>query len=313
MSHRLSVEEPNFFESDLLSTIAVSIKRKGEGSKMAPPTRDIARRPKAKVGKRAPAKVNATDTSFKIASVAVSAQGQSLDKNAGGAKRPRRSADSGAATQTELASSRGNALSTLQQSLRHHAPAVRSSGLRGIRDAVHSLSSLETSLGVSTLEANLPSLLPNTCRCWLDEDDDVRSLAINLFGDVLNNLKSSFEHADLTCLAPFVPILCAYASSALNSLDRSVRKDGAVIVGMLASSDPFPSYSSLPFSSMKEGGISSMAVEMGKHVDGAFHVSLSLCTTSKIIPRDPQYCSRLLSIHSKLGKIVVIHFLWGSR
>ena len=37
---------------------------------MAAPTRDFAKRPKAKVGKRAPSKVNATDTAFKTARVA---------------------------------------------------------------------------------------------------------------------------------------------------------------------------------------------------------------------------------------------------
>mmetsp|Transcript_21091 Transcript_21091/g.38139 ORF Transcript_21091/g.38139 Transcript_21091/m.38139 type:complete len:1184 (-) Transcript_21091:33-3584(-) len=236
---------------------------------MAPPTRDFAKRPKAKVGKRAPAKINSTDTAFKTASVAVRPQAHILDKNknAISAKQLQGKDASSAAARMELASSQGNALSTLQASMRHHAPAVRASGLKGVRDAVQSLSSLEVTLGTYILEANLPSLLPNMCRCWLDEDDDVRGLAVNLFGDIIKNLKSSSEQADLKCLAPFVPFLCAYASSALNSLDRSIRKDGALIVGMLSSSEPSPSFSSLTSSSGKEGGLSAMAVEMGKHVD----------------------------------------------
>ncbi|KAL7541907.1 hypothetical protein ACHAXR_011355 [Thalassiosira sp. AJA248-18] len=224
---------------------------------MAPPTRDFKKRPKAKVGKRAPAKINATDTSFKTASVAVT-------KQTLGKEDVSSSSAAAAAARMELASSQGNALSTLQASLRHHAPAVRASGLKGIRDAVQSLSSLEATLGTSILEANLPSLLPNMCRCWLDEDDDVRSLAVNLFGDVLKNLSSSSQQSDLKCLSPFVPFLCAYASSALNSLDRSIRKDGALVVGMLASSDSSPSFSSLTSS---EKDSSAMAVEMGRHVD----------------------------------------------
>lgn len=234
---------------------------------MAPPTRDFAKRPKAKVGKRAPAKINSTDTSFKTTSVGVRSQGKSLDKNKNATGKQLQGAESSAAARMELASSRGNALSTLQASLRHHAPAVRASGLRGIRDAVQSLSSLEVTLGISILEANLPSLLPNMCRCWLDEDDDARRLAVCLFGDILKNIKSSSEQADLKCLAPFVPFLCAYASSALNSLDRSVRKDGALLVGMLASSDPSPSFSTLSSITEGEGGNSAMAAEMGKHVD----------------------------------------------
>ena len=241
-----------------------------------PPTRDFAKRPKAKVGKRAPSKINATDTSFKTASVAVRSQGQSLDKN----KVTTTATDAGSSTSlaalTELASSRGNALSTLQLSLRHHAPAVRASGLKGIRDAVQSLSTIgDAALGTSILEANLPSLVPNMCRCWLDEDDDVRSLAIHLFGDVLNNLTSSLneQSSDLKCLVPFVPFLCAYASSALNSLDRDIRKDGALIVGMLSSSQSSLSFSSLSSSDDdREGGtmfaaLSAMSIEVGKHVD----------------------------------------------
>ena len=239
---------------------------------MAPPTRDFAKRPKAKVGKRAPNRMNATDTSFKTASVAVRSQGKSLDKNKATKDGSSSSTTANsAAARMELASSRGNALSTLQMSLRHHAPAVRASGLKGIRDSVQSLSSLEdTTLGTSILEANLPSLLPNMCRCWLDEDDDVRSLAIQLFGDVLKNLRESYEQSDLKCLVPFVPFLCAYASSALNSLDRDIRKDGALIVGMMASSDSILSFASLSSSDSdgeKETKLSAMSIEMGKHVD----------------------------------------------
>ena len=177
---------------------------------MAPPAKDFKKRPKAKVGKRAPAKINATDTSFKTANVAVRSQDQSLEKNkysTNPSSQGKDAALAAAAVRMELVSSRGNALSTLQASLRHHAPAVRASGLKGIRDAVQSLSSLGAALGPSILEANLPSLLPNMCRCWLDEDDDARGLAINLFGDIITNLSSSSEQSDLGCLAPFVPFL----------------------------------------------------------------------------------------------------------
>ena len=239
-----------------------------------PPTRDFAKRPKAKVGKKAPKKINATDTSFKTASVAVKSQGQGLDKNKViGKDGQQTSSLTSAASRLELASSRGNTLSTLQLSLRHHAPAVRASGLKGIRDAVQSLSALDDSaLGISILEANLPTLLPNMCRCWLDEDDDARGLAINLFGDILKNLcggTSSSEQSDLKSLSPFVPFLCAYASSALNSLDRDIRKDGAKIVGMLSSSKPILSFSLLSTNSEDEGGagLSAMSIEMGSHVD----------------------------------------------
>jgi len=238
-----------------------------------PPTRDFAKRPKAKVGKKAPKKINATDTSFKTASVAVKSQGQGLDKNkVSGKDGQQTSSLSSAASRLELASSRGNTLSTLQLSLRHHAPAVRASGLKGIRDAVQSLSAIDDSeVGISILEANLPTLLPNMCRCWLDEDDDARGLAINLFGDILKNLcggTSSSEQSDLKSLSPFVPFLCAYASSALNSLDRDIRKDGAKIVGMLSSSKPILSFSLLSTNSEDEGGgLSAMSIEMGSHVD----------------------------------------------
>ena len=235
---------------------------------MAPPkaatTRDFAKRPKAKVGKRAPKKLNATDTSFKTASVSVRSQSVSLDKNK--ASGTVRQGDGSVASQIELASSRGNALSTLQASLRHHAPAVRASGLRGIRDAVQSLSAFDASVGTTVLEANLPSLLPDMCRCWLDEDDDVRDLAVSLFGDVLGNLSGA--DGGLGCMVPFVPFLCAYTSSSLNSLDKSVRRDGSAIVGMLASCDPNPSFSTVA-RHLEGSEITSdaMAVEVGQHID----------------------------------------------
>ena len=231
-------------------------------SKSKPPVRDFAKRPRAKVGKRAPAKVNATDTSFKTATVAVRSQGQSLDK---GRQQQGKDAALSSAKRMELFSSRGNTLATLQMSLRHHAAPVRASGLKGIRDAVQSLSSLDAAIGVAILEANLPSLLPHLCRCWLDEDDDVRTLALNLYGDILKCLSSSNESEDLKCLAPFVPFLCAYASSALNSLDRSIRIDGSSIVAMLASAVQSPSFSQLMSSSSSK--MSAMSRELSHHVD----------------------------------------------
>ncbi len=231
-------------------------------NKSKPPARDFAKRPRAKVGKRAPAKVNATDTSFKTATVAVRSQGQSLDKSR---QQQGKDATLSSAKRMELFSSRGNTLSTLQMSLRHHAAPVRASGLKGIRDAVQSLSSLDAALGVAILEANLPSLLPHLCRCWLDDDNDVRSLALNLYGDILKCLSSSHESEDLKCLAPFVPFLCAYASSALNSLDRSTRIDGASIVAMLASAVQSPSFSQLMSSTSSK--MSAMSIELSHHVD----------------------------------------------
>lgn len=231
-------------------------------SKSKPPARDFAKRPRAKVGKRAPAKVNATDTSFKTATVSVRSQGQSLDK---GRQQQGKDAALSSAKRMELFSSRGNTLATLQMSLRHHAAPVRASGLKGIRDAVQSLSSLDAAIGVAILEANLPSLLPHLCRCWLDEDDDVRTLALNLYGDILKCLSSSNESEDLKCLAPFVPFLCAYASSALNSLDRSIRIDGSSIVAMLASAVQSPSFSQLMSSSSSK--MSAMSRELSHHVD----------------------------------------------
>ena len=154
-----------------------------------------------------------------------------------------------------------------------------------MRDAVQSLAckgeNLNTddvqvyNLGISILESNLPSLLPNMCRCWLDEDCDVRDLAIQLFGDLLSNLsRQSKVGADggvtshLTCLVPFVPFLCAYASSALNCLDRSIRKDGALLVGMMSSCTPYPSFSLLngQCTNSHDTGSDALKTEVGKHV-----------------------------------------------
>jgi hypothetical protein len=76
------------------------------------------------------------------------------------------------------------------------------------------------------LSTNLSTLIPAIARCALmDADDQVRSCGLDVLKLVVADQSSSSNSS--SSMAPFVPLLLAHVSSALNSMDRSVRMDGA--------------------------------------------------------------------------------------
>ena len=206
---------------------------------------DFAKRAKGKVGKRAKKPANVTDTSFRAASVQIRSQ-DGVDRS-GDATATARSTKAGS---LELISSRGKSLPLLLSTLCHHSPTVRLSSLGGIRDAISSSRS-----GPAAVRANLNSLVPALGRCAIDDDDEVRAGGVDLLKEVAARVGEDEdddrdgvgregkedkggrgigeESAAAQHLSPYLPLLIAYVTSALNSLDVSVRLDGARAVETL--------------------------------------------------------------------------------
>jgi pre-rRNA-processing protein IPI1 len=163
------------------------------------------KRLKAKVGKRAPKKLNDTDTKFNTATVKVKAQNVSYDSTNVDTKG------------MQMISSRGKHLSQLILSLNHPSASVRSSSLQGIKDAVKNTPA-------EVIPYHLSIIMPSISKCIVDEDSDVRKLAnLILFQDVSHRLLS-INIGDR--MRPFLPLTLAYIGSALHSLDQDVRYDG---------------------------------------------------------------------------------------
>ena len=161
---------------------------------------------KAKVGKRAPQQLNLTDTAFKAVSVQV--QGQSI---------------AGQASGDAVLSSRGKSIPDLTHQLHHPAGAVRVSAIRGLTNVIQGAP-------FSILETHLSALLPVISKCaCVDEEDDVRNLGLVALRDII---KSS--DGDDKLWKPFIPLLAAFVTSALNSLDRATRLDGSRAVEIVS-------------------------------------------------------------------------------
>lgn len=181
----------------------MSTKRKNGGH-----TNSDFKRLKAKVGKRAPKSANVTDTSFRAASLHVA--GQSID----------RSKESAAM----LLSTRGKSMFDLTAQLGHPAAAVRLSAIKGLGDIARSQAPY-------MLRAHLSTLVPTCAKSWVDEDDEVRTVGLSAFGDLLG------KQNDLS-IRPFVLLIVSYVTSALHSLDARMRVDGARAVNLVSTLHP---------------------------------------------------------------------------
>ena len=161
------------------------------------------KRLKAKVGKRAPKRLNETDTKFKSATVQVQSQSISNEK---------------AVTQQGLlVSSRGINFSQLMAQLNHHAANARSSAVQGIKDVIKHTPA-------NVIPQHLALIIPSLSKCLVDEDSDIRKLAMSiLFEDVTPKLASCNMAGSMK---PFLQLILAYIGSALHSLDQDVRYDG---------------------------------------------------------------------------------------
>ena len=173
------------------------------------------KRLKAKVGKRAPKALNATDTSFRTSSLHIGKQ--KIDDN------NRSNIDQKSNHDLTLISSRGKTLAQLLSTIDHHSsPSIRTASIHGIQDAIQNSNT-------SAVQAHLTFLIPALSKAIIDEDPAVRSLAITVLLQVfqMTTLNSTRDDIDShAIIRPFLPLHSAYLSSALNSLDPAVRMDG---------------------------------------------------------------------------------------
>ena len=232
----------------MVATQGATKKRKAAG------TSDF-KRIKAKVGKRALKPANETDTSFRTASVTVGQQNVAQTQEQQEQQRRlvaagNRKEDAGSDEDDEileLYSTRGRSIEDIVSHLRHPAPNVRMSAARGLKDAV---SRPEATPNV--IRNHLAVLMPVCAKCCVDEDADVRQLALAILRDVISKVCANTNtntnnniNDDTTVISsgykflkPFIPLLMAHVTSTLNSLDRKTQLDGTVVVGMLSSSIP---------------------------------------------------------------------------
>ena len=186
----------------------------GKSSKSQPDFKRI----KAKVGKRAPKPANVTDTSFKSASLHV--RSQVVDHSTS------TSQDGQAAEGSLLLSARGKSISELILQLNHPADAVRLSAMKGLGYLVQSSSSSPASL-----RPHLSILIPACCKSSVDEDEDVRQAGLKVLRELTRQQEES-------AIRPFMSLLVAYTTSALNSLDSGMRLDGARAVEFISTTIP---------------------------------------------------------------------------
>ena len=170
------------------------------------------KRPRARVGKRAPKAANLTETSFRAASLHVSEQQASLST-----------------TNTDgVITSRGKTVADLVHQVGHPAAAVRTSAAKGL---LHLL--LQHKQQESSLPQEWSLLIPACTKCaCVDEDDAVRTVGLQCLQALLS--QNHHHNNSSSSLRPFAPLIVAYLSSALNSLDPHIRLDGCKAVEIVA-------------------------------------------------------------------------------
>jgi hypothetical protein len=170
------------------------------------------KRIKAKVGKKAQ-RHNDTDVSFQSASLHL---GQSIQRD----NEPKKSGNL-----LLLVSSRGKSLYHLVSTASTHpAGAARASALKGVIDIVKKHPT-------DALLPNLSTLIPICVHSCVDEDQDVRSVGFDALSALLQQLQEKR-------IKPFGALLIARISSALHSLDASIRIHGVKMVNLLSTTCP---------------------------------------------------------------------------
>lgn len=197
------------------STMAPPSKKRPAAKQAANP--DF-KRIKAKVGKKAPKPVNETDTTFRSASINVQKQ-TVADREIGDNK--------------TLVTARGRSIQELTLQLQHPASAARLSASRGLKDLV-----LGKQTSPEVVQKFLSVLIPAIARCCVDEDDDVRELGLGVLREMIQKLNLVADGNTSISLRPFIPLLIAFVASALNSLDKRTRLDGAAALQILSNAVP---------------------------------------------------------------------------
>jgi hypothetical protein len=256
--------------------MAVSGNKRNTPGKTAQP--DF-KRIKAKVGKKVPKAANDTDTAFKATSLHIA--GQPIERFS---------------SDMAMVSTRGRSLPELSSQLGHPAAAVRLSAMKGLGNVINQQSS-------HSLRPHLSIVLPACAKSCVDEDQDVRSVGLSVLGEML-------PRQDEGTIRPFVPLLVAYTTSALHSLDSPMRVDGARTVHLLSTTFPALIKHSIPrllppFVSLLSGGKS--AKKLGEILQAL--VSLLRTPQSKV--RSCDAYTNANANHSEAEETDFVYLLGG--
>lgn len=167
---------------------------------------DVFKTVKAKVGKRAPAKANDTDTAFSAAGLHLVQQ------------------ESGFAAANDTTTDRGLTWEHLSQQAHHPAAAVRRSAMTGIANLVRRTTTSDEQKKLPYDRLELLTVVAQAA--IVDSDKQVRMEGFPLLQSIVKHTIS---------LQPFLDRIVALIHSALNSLDTKQSHHGAMVVRWLAS------------------------------------------------------------------------------
>jgi len=211
---------------------------------------------KAKVGKRAPKKLNATDTSFQSSKVQLRSQQLQPTKTSSSSlvldNRKENEvknlvADPHGDHEATFISQLTQSLSVAWIRLNHPASPVRISVLETVRGILFTEQSLLFRKS-QKIRRHIPLaiVLPSLFKCLVDDDGKVRTLAISLLVDVIGifqtNTASDAGHVTSIDMQlpfkPFIPLFLAYILSAFHSLDNDIRYNGCIAFHLLSANFP---------------------------------------------------------------------------
>eukprot|EP00736_Rhodelphis_marinus_P008297 Rmarinus@m.25702 len=161
--------------------------------------KDDLKRPKAKLGKKAPAPKTATSVEFRSAKIHLSRQSALEEKD-------------------DATNARGLSLKDLLTQTKHYNAKVRKGALLGIRDLAKR--------HVSVLSFHSTILLERTFELSLDSDASVRHAATLLIAFLFSELEE-------TQVASLFDVLAAYVHGALSHISEGARQTGIQIVDLM--------------------------------------------------------------------------------
>jgi len=213
------------------------------------------KRLKAKVGKKAPKKLNVTDTTFRTVGLKVHSESQANSLGKEKSKKDTIEANilsTNAVRNVVSTKVGGKPLSELTSQLSNHpSPAVRKSAVTGIRDIISKITTSYRDETISSdqlavkkffilgvIEISISVLARLAC---IDADDGVREMGRAALKDLFMAVSSMHSHVDEDfvlnnqyadrIIRPFVPLISAYILSALNSMEIDIRKDAVLLSG----------------------------------------------------------------------------------
>jgi hypothetical protein len=132
-------------------------------------------------------------------------------------------------------SRQGKSLALLAQQLGHATASIRQAAAKGVLDIIlNQKPSQSSSLSSSSWQAHVSLVLPAIGHCLIDTDASVRSTGLLIWQAVVAGVSADAKNSNNATAAvrlrPVWPILMAFLASAMNALDRRVRRDSRVVL-----------------------------------------------------------------------------------